>query len=96
VTYWRDEFQRVESPILRYGLAIVSVATAVAIGLALQAYQFRDVESPVLALAIGLVTWYAGTGPAVPSPTCLQNLCTPSTFPREISLTLLFLCSRRS
>jgi signal transduction histidine kinase len=65
VTYWRDEFQRVESPILRYGLAIVSVATAVAIGLALQAYQFRDVESPVLALAIGLVTWYAGTGPAV-------------------------------
>jgi len=65
VTYWRDEFQRVESPILRYGLAIVSVATAVAIGFALQAYQFRDVEAPVLALAIGLVTWYAGTGPAV-------------------------------
>jgi len=65
VAYWSDQFQRVQSPILRYGFAIASVAVAVAIGLALRAYQFRDVELPVLALVIGLVTWYAGIGPAV-------------------------------
>jgi K+-sensing histidine kinase KdpD len=65
VTYWSDEFQRVQQPILRYGLAVVSVAIATAIGLALRTYQFRDVELPVFALTNGIVTWYAGTGPAV-------------------------------
>ena len=65
MAYWSDQFQRVQSPILRYGFAIASVAVAVAIGLALRPYQFRDVELPVLALVIGLVTWYAGIGPAV-------------------------------
>jgi K+-sensing histidine kinase KdpD len=64
VAYWSDEFQRVQSPVLRYGLAVVSVAIVIAIGLALRAYQFRDIELPVLALTIGVVTWYAGTGPA--------------------------------
>jgi signal transduction histidine kinase len=64
VAYWSDEFQPVQQPILRYGLAVVSVAIAIAIGLALRAYQFRDVELPVLALTIGVVTWYAGIGPA--------------------------------
>jgi signal transduction histidine kinase len=64
VAYWSDEFQPVQQPILRYGLAVVSVAIAIAIGLALRAYQFRDVELPVLALTIGVVTWYAGAGPA--------------------------------
>jgi signal transduction histidine kinase len=65
VTYWSDEFQRVQQPILRYGLAVVSVAIVIAMGLALRAYQFHNVELPVLALTIGVVTWYAGTGPAV-------------------------------
>jgi signal transduction histidine kinase len=65
VTYWRDEFQRVQSPVLRYGLAVVLVAIAVAIAFALQAYRFRDVELPVLALVVGVVAWHAGTGPAV-------------------------------
>src|SRR5215475_10369434 len=65
MAYWDSEFQRVRSPILRYGFAVVSVATATAAALALQEYQFRDVELPVLVLVIGLVTWYAGTGPAV-------------------------------
>jgi hypothetical protein len=79
VAYWSDEFQPVQQPILRYGLAVVSVAIAIAIGLALRAYQFRDVELPVLALTIGVVTWYAGIGPATlavlfprwPLTTCL-------------------------
>jgi len=65
VAYWDSEFQRVRSPILRYGLAIVSVAIATAIALVIQEYQYRDVELPVLILVVGLVTWYAGNGPAM-------------------------------
>jgi len=65
VAYWEREFQRVRSPILRYGFAVVSVVTATAVALLIQEYQFRDVELPLLVLVIGLVTWYAGTGPAV-------------------------------
>ncbi|UGX91117.1 ATP-binding protein [Bradyrhizobium barranii subsp. barranii] len=41
------------------------MAVAIAVGIALQAYQFRDVELPVLALVVGFITWYAGNGPAV-------------------------------
>jgi K+-sensing histidine kinase KdpD len=63
--YWNDEFHQIQSPVLRYGLAVVSVAFAVAIGFALEAYQFRDVGLPLLALVIGVVTWYLGTGPAL-------------------------------
>ena len=64
MAYWDSEFQRVQSPILRYGFAVVSVVVATAVALAIQEYEFRDVELPVLVLVIGLVTWYAGTGPA--------------------------------
>ena len=65
MAYWDSELQRVRSPILRYGFAVVSVVVATAIALAIQESQFRDVELPLLVLVIGLVTWYAGTGPAV-------------------------------
>ena len=65
MAYWDSELQRVRSPILRYGFAVVSVVVATAIALAIQEYQFRDVELPLLVVVIGLVTWYAGTGPAV-------------------------------
>ena len=65
MAYWDNEFQRVRSPLLRYGFAVVSVGIAIAAALAVQQYQFRDVALPVLVLVIGLVTWYAGTGPAV-------------------------------
>jgi len=65
MAYWDSEFQRVQPPILRYGFAVVSVVAATAIALAIQEYQFRDVELPLLILVIGLVTWYAGNGPAL-------------------------------
>src|SRR6516225_10600882 len=65
MAYWDSELQRVRSPILRYGFAVVSVVAATAIALAIQEYQFRDVELPLLILVIGLVTWYAGNGPAL-------------------------------
>src|SRR6516165_3338289 len=65
MAYWDSEFQRVQSPILRYAFAVASVVIATAVALLIQEYQFRDVELPLLVLVIGLVTWYAGTGPAV-------------------------------
>jgi signal transduction histidine kinase len=65
LTYWNQEFQRIHSPIVRYGFSVVSVAVAVGVGLAFQHYQFRDVELPVLTIAIAFTTWYAGGGPSV-------------------------------
>jgi signal transduction histidine kinase len=65
LAYWNQEFQRIHSPILRYGFAVVSVAIALGVAFALQRYQFRDVELPVLTVAIAFTTWYAGAGPSV-------------------------------
>ena len=62
---WDRQLQSLQSPVVRYGLAIVSVAVALGLSLALQYYQFRGVEVPVLTLAIAVTTWYAGNGPAV-------------------------------
>jgi signal transduction histidine kinase len=65
LAYWNPEFQRIHSPVLGYGYSVVSVAVALGVGLALQHYQFRDVELPVFTVAIAFTTWYAGNGPAV-------------------------------
>jgi signal transduction histidine kinase len=65
LAYWNQEFQRIHSPILRYGFSVVCVAIALGLALTSQYYQFREVELPVLTLAIALVTWYAGGGPSV-------------------------------
>jgi len=65
LAYWNQELQRIHSPILRYGFSVVSVAVALGVAFALQHYQFRDVELPVLTVAIAFTTWYAGAGPSV-------------------------------
>lgn len=65
LAYWDQEFQRIHSPILRYGFSAASVAVALGVAFTLERFQFRDVELPVLTLAIGFATWYAGTGPSV-------------------------------
>jgi len=65
LSYWNQEFQRIHSPILRYGFSVVSVGIALGLAFALQYYKFRDVELPVLTVAIALTTWYAGAGPSV-------------------------------
>src|SRR6202051_2084619 len=64
MAYWNQEFQRIHSPILRYGFSVVSVAIALGVAIALQNYQLRGVELPVFTLAIALTTWYAGAGPS--------------------------------
>jgi hypothetical protein len=57
---WDRQFQSIQSPVVRYGLAIVSLVVALGLSLALQRYQFRGVEVPVLTLAIALTAWYGG------------------------------------
>ncbi|MGZ3291952.1 MAG: sensor histidine kinase [Xanthobacteraceae bacterium] len=65
LAYWSEEFQRIHSPILRYGFSVVSVAVALGVAFAFQHYQFRDVALPVLTVAIAFTTWYAGAGPSI-------------------------------
>jgi signal transduction histidine kinase len=65
LAYWNPEFQKIHSPILRYGFSAASVAVALGVAFTLQQFQLRDVELPVLTLAIAFATWYAGTGPSV-------------------------------
>jgi signal transduction histidine kinase len=65
LAYWNPEFQRIHSPILRYGFSVVSVMVAFAVAFALQHFRFRDVEVPVFTVAIAFTTWYAGAGPSV-------------------------------
>ena len=51
--------------LLRYGLAVVSVATALGINLFLFNRQIQGVEFPIFLVAIALTVWYAGTKPAI-------------------------------
>ncbi|HEX4593821.1 MAG TPA: ATP-binding protein [Bryobacteraceae bacterium] len=61
---WNLELHR-GGPAIRYGFSVVCVALALGAALALQYYGFRGVELPVFDLAIVVITWYAGVGPAV-------------------------------
>jgi len=49
----------------RYGLAVVSVATALGLGLLVHGYTPRDVEFAFFLFAIAISVWSVGTGPAV-------------------------------
>jgi K+-sensing histidine kinase KdpD len=63
LTRWNLELHR-GGPAIRYGFSVVCVAIALGAALALQYFGFRGVESPAFDLAIVVVTWYAGVGPA--------------------------------
>jgi PAS domain S-box-containing protein len=51
--------------ILRYGLAVGSVALVVGAALLLERYHFRSVEYPLFLFAIAVTVWFAGVGPAI-------------------------------
>jgi PAS domain S-box-containing protein len=51
--------------ILRYGLAVMSVALGALTAFVLERYQFRGVEYPIFLFAIAVTVWYAGVGPAI-------------------------------
>jgi K+-sensing histidine kinase KdpD len=51
--------------ILRYGLAVGSVALGTVAAFFLDNYHFRGVEYPLFLFAIAMTVWYAGVGPAI-------------------------------
>jgi PAS domain-containing protein len=53
------------SPVLRYGLAALSVSAALGGALLLERFHFRNVADPLFLLAIAVTVWYAGVGPAI-------------------------------
>src|ERR1700676_3174786 len=59
------ELQIARSPVLRYGLAALSVSVALGGALLLERFHFRDVADPLFLLAIAVTVWHAGTGPAI-------------------------------
>ena len=49
---WKPSLPNIPAAIQRYGLAVLSVAIALGIGLLLERYHFRDVEFPLFLFAI--------------------------------------------
>jgi signal transduction histidine kinase len=90
LTHWNQESQRIHSPVLRYGFSVVSVAIALGVAFALDHYQFRDVELPVLTVAIAFTTWYTGSGPSVLavllSSVCFDYFFTEPLYSLDVSL----------
>ena len=65
---------KVPPAIVRYGLAVGSVAIALGPALVLQHYKFRDVEFPLFLFAVAVTAWYAGVWPAALS-IVLASVC---------------------
>jgi PAS domain S-box-containing protein len=59
------ELQTADSPVLRYGLAVLSVSTALGAALLLERFHFREAAFPLFLLAIAITCWYAGVRPAI-------------------------------
>jgi K+-sensing histidine kinase KdpD len=59
------QLQIAHSPLLRYGLALLSVATACGTALLAQRYGFRNVADSLFLFAIAIPVWDAGVGPAI-------------------------------
>jgi PAS domain S-box-containing protein len=57
--------RRVTSVVLRYGLAVVSVAVALGLALLAQLQTVPNLEFPLFLTAIAVTVWYAGAGPGV-------------------------------
>ena len=57
--------RRVISVLLRYGLAVVSVAIALGLALLAQLQAVHNLEFPLFLIAIAITVWYAGAGPGV-------------------------------
>src|SRR5262249_58913249 len=57
--------RRVTSVVLRYGLAVVSVAIALGVALLAQLQEVHNLEFPLFLIAIATTVWYAGAGPGV-------------------------------
>jgi len=85
---WNLELQGGRPPI-RYGFALISVAVALAVGLAFQYYDFRDAELPLFDFAIVVTAWFMGAGPSllavVLSTACFDYFFTEPFYSFEVS-----------
>ena len=61
----KPSISKIPGAVQRYGLAVLSVATALGAALLLERYHFQEVEFPLFLFAIALTVWYAGVGPAI-------------------------------
>jgi PAS domain S-box-containing protein len=59
------QFQLPQSRVLRYSIAVVSVAMALGASLLLGRFHFRNVADALFLIAIAITVWFAGTGPAI-------------------------------
>ena len=62
---WSAQFERIRSPLLRYGLSVTGCAIATGIALISQSYGIRGVYVGLLCLPVAIATWYGGIGPSV-------------------------------
>jgi PAS domain S-box-containing protein len=62
---WKPSSSNIPAVLQRYGLAVLSVAMALGIGLLLERSHFHDVEFPLFLFAIVVSVWYAGVGPGI-------------------------------
>ena len=53
------------SAVQRYGLAVVSVASALGTALLLERYNIPGLADPPFLFAIAIAVWYAGLGPGI-------------------------------
>src|ERR1700680_1486648 len=53
------------SPVLRYGLTVLSISVSLGVALLLERFHFRNVADPLFLFAIAIAVWYAGIGPAI-------------------------------
>src|ERR1700737_3113690 len=59
------QLQIARSPVLCYGLAVLSVSMALGGALLLERFHFHNVADPLFLFAIAITVWYAGIGPAI-------------------------------
>jgi light-regulated signal transduction histidine kinase (bacteriophytochrome) len=65
MTRSNTQTSNVQTLIKRYGLALLSVAIALASALFLAGHHFQGLEFSLFLFAIALTAWYEGTGPAI-------------------------------
>jgi signal transduction histidine kinase len=89
MAHWNQEFQKIHSPVLRYGFSVLSVVIALGVALALKDEQFHNLALPIFTLPVALTTWYAGIGPSalavLLSSVCFDYFFTEPLYSFEIS-----------
>jgi PAS domain S-box-containing protein len=60
---WERQLPKPLSAIQRYGLAVLSVATALVVALLMGRFQFGRIEVPLFLFAAAITSWYGGGGP---------------------------------